>query len=334
VKTNTRIQRGIAAIVPLAFAASAIAQSAIYSNASADPAVPALATGDVTLSGVGAPSGFVWSEAPMQAGVANAVGGFSTHLSGTSGEYRFADDFTVTGPQGWIVSRVTVFAYQNGAAVGLSPFTGATLRIWNGPPGDAGSDVVFGDTATNRLLSSSATNIYRVFNTSVVPAATPDQSRVIFANELDAGGVLLAPGVYWLDWQISTSVLGGEAFSPPATIAGLRTQAGWNALQLGAEDGVFSSWKQAFDPGKPASGADVAADLPFIITGFGGTLPCNADFDGDGDTGTDADIEAFFACLGGNCCVTCGSADFNADGDVGTDADIEAFFRVLAGGAC
>jgi hypothetical protein len=65
--------------------------------------------------------------------------------------------------------------------------------------------------------------------------------------------------------------------------------------------------------------------------------PCGtADFDGDGDTGTDADIEAFFACLAGNCCATCfpGGADFNGDGDTGTDADIESFFRVLAGGPC
>jgi hypothetical protein len=28
------------------------------------------------------------------------------------------------------------------------------------------------------------------------------------------------------------------------------------------------------------------------------------------------------------------TSDFNGDGDLGTDADIEAFFRVLAGGAC
>ncbi len=64
-------------------------------------------------------------------------------------------------------------------------------------------------------------------------------------------------------------------------------------------------------------------------------VTCTADFDGDGDIGTDADIEAFFACLGGNCCATCPpDADFNHDGDVGTDADIEAFFRVLAGGDC
>jgi hypothetical protein len=60
----------------------------------------------------------------------------------------------------------------------------------------------------------------------------------------------------------------------------------------------------------------------------------SADFNHDGDVGTDADIEAFFACLGGNCCAACDSADFNHDGDVGTDADIEAFFRVLGGGAC
>jgi hypothetical protein len=61
-----------------------------------------------------------------------------------------------------------------------------------------------------------------------------------------------------------------------------------------------------------------------------------ADFDGDGDTGTDADIEAFFACLAGNCCPTCWhlGADFDGDGDTGTDGDIEAFFRVLAGSPC
>jgi hypothetical protein len=65
--------------------------------------------------------------------------------------------------------------------------------------------------------------------------------------------------------------------------------------------------------------------------------PCgSADFNCDGDVGTDADIEAFFACLAGNCpsapCTS--SADFNGDGDIGTDADIEAFFRVLGGGHC
>ena len=73
------------------------------------------------------------------------------------------------------------------------------------------------------------------------------------------------------------------------------------------------------------------------LEGFVASLrgPCgSADFNHDTDTGTDLDIEAFFACLAGNCCPTCGSADFDGDGGIGTDADIEAFFRVLAGGSC
>jgi uncharacterized membrane protein len=60
----------------------------------------------------------------------------------------------------------------------------------------------------------------------------------------------------------------------------------------------------------------------------------SADFDHDGSPGTDADIEAFFRCLAGDCCPLCESADFNYDGDAATDSDIEAFFRVLAGGSC
>ncbi|HYE61136.1 MAG TPA: hypothetical protein VD997_04000 [Phycisphaerales bacterium] len=77
------------------------------------------------------------------------------------------------------------------------------------------------------------------------------------------------------------------------------------------------------------SGAGAVLLIPAGATG------CTADFNGDGDTGTDQDIESFFACLGGNCCQTCPpTADFNQDGDVGTDQDIESFFRVLGGGAC
>jgi len=67
----------------------------------------------------------------------------------------------------------------------------------------------------------------------------------------------------------------------------------------------------------------------------GGSNPCwSSDFNGDGDYGTDQDIEAFFACIGGTCCALCGSADFNSDGDTGTDQDIEGFFRVLGGHPC
>jgi hypothetical protein len=73
-------------------------------------------------------------------------------------------------------------------------------------------------------------------------------------------------------------------------------------------------------------------NLRISVEGTCGT----ADFNCDGDIGTDSDIAAFFACISGTCppapCTN--SADFNGDGDLGTDADIEAFFRVLSGGHC
>jgi hypothetical protein len=78
-----------------------------------------------------------------------------------------------------------------------------------------------------------------------------------------------------------------------------------------------------------------SADIA-IISGCGGPHCGTADFDCNGDVGTDQDIAAFFACLAGNCpAAPCTStADFNADGNVGTDQDIESFFRVLGGGQC
>jgi hypothetical protein len=75
-------------------------------------------------------------------------------------------------------------------------------------------------------------------------------------------------------------------------------------------------------------------DLMFRTYVAAGGSCGSSDFNHDGDSGTDEDIESFFACIAGGCCAACGSADFDGDGDPGTDADIEAFFRVLAGGSC
>jgi hypothetical protein len=122
------------------------------------------------------------------------------------------------------------------------------------------------------------------------------------------------------------------------------------------DDNVRAGQMMDFPDVAVETGASTLTDISFSVTDGGGTtafpasrpgrgeigwfrftvaVPCgSADFDGDGDTGTDSDIEAFFACLGGSCCGTCGTADFDGDGDSGTDADIEAFFRVLGGGNC
>jgi hypothetical protein len=98
--------------------------------------------------------------------------------------------------------------------------------------------------------------------------------------------------------------------------------------------GEFATVEVAELNGGRAMGVEVVPPGVRIAVVVGGNPCWGPDFDGDGVTGTDGDIEAFFACLAGDCCALCGSVDFNSDGDTGTDADIEGFFRVLSGGPC
>jgi len=122
-------------------------------------------------------------------------------------------------------------------------------------------------------------------------------------------------------WRKGGVALGNDARVSGATTANLTIQ-GVTDADTGSYDVVATS----------ACGALVGGPLLLGVVPACGT----SDFNGDGDFGTDQDIEAFFACLAGNCCGTCypGGSDFNGDGDFGTDQDIESFFRVLGGSAC
>ncbi len=163
---------------------------------------------------------------------------------------RMADDFEVTNPLGWQIDQFTFFAYQTGAPADPSPITGVYYQIWNGPPNDPASRVVFGDLATNRLVSSTFTNIQRDSVTS--PCAN---NRYIFANVASAG-VTLPPGTYWLDWMTDGSLTSGP-WAPPVTILGQTTTG--NALQYTTSSGA---WAPALD-----SGTLTQQGMPFIIEG-------------------------------------------------------------------
>jgi len=113
--------------------------------------------------------------------------------------------------------------------------------------------------------------------------------------------------------------------------------------EVGAGDYTIGVENAAGSVATSIPGASIGAgNTSRQVTFVPGVNPCSgptcgtSDFNGDGDFGTDQDIEAFFACLAGNCCPTCyvGGSDFNGDGDFGTDQDIESFFRVLGGGNC
>ncbi len=216
-----------------------------------------------------------------------------------------------------------------GAGVSGDPSGGGVFAFAFLPGGDVivgGSFTIAGGAPANNIARWDGTSW------SALGAGVSNASGTPSVNALAVmpNGDLIAGG--------SFTAAGGVSANAIARWDG----AAWSALGAGLTGGSFSTIVKAL---VVMPDGDLVAGGSF---GFAGGVAtgniarwtttciqfCNVDFNNDGDVGTDADIDAFFACLAGNCCATCGSADFNGDGDVGTDADIDAFFRVLGGGTC
>jgi len=161
--------------------------------------------------------------------------------------FRMADDFTVPSG-GWDIDSITFYAYQTGAPTSPSPITGLYLQIWDGPPDDPGSSIVWGDLTTNILSDTSYSGIRRSLDTG--ECAT---NRYIFANTADVV-VSLGAGTYWLDWMTDGSLASGP-WAPPVTILGETTTG--NALQY-----TSTGWNETMD-----TGSNTQQDMPFIIRG-------------------------------------------------------------------
>lgn len=177
-------------------------------------------------------------------------------------DFRVADDFTITNPNGWTIDEIVFYAYQTGSSTS-STITQVNLRIWDGVPG-VGS-VVYGDGSTNLLATTEWSGIYRV------DESLPEANRPIMKNTVDLGGVYLPPGTYWLDWQADGTLSSGP-WAPPIAILG-QTSTG-NAMQ--STDGG-SSYAAILD-----GGTGDPQGLPFQILGttqlvfYNGTGTCDA----------------------------------------------------------
>jgi len=144
---------------------------------------------------------------------------------------RIADDFTLTTCTS--IEEITFFAYQTDSGLD-STINAVNFQIWDGPPNDPVSRVVFGDATTNRLLRTQFAGVYRRSE------STPgDATHPVMAVVADAGGVSLPPGVYWLDWQTGGALEEGP-WAPPITLNG-QTATG-NALQC-----VGGAWTPVVD---------------------------------------------------------------------------------------
>ncbi|MER2600278.1 MAG: proprotein convertase P-domain-containing protein, partial [Caldilineales bacterium] len=169
-----------------------------------------------------------------------------------SSGFRVADDFTVPAG-GWNISQITFFAYQTGSTT-TSTINAVNLRIWDGVPGQPGSNVVFGDTTTNRLASSTWSNDYRVLQTALTGNTRPIMADVVTVN------MMLPAGTYWLDWQTGGTLASGP-WAPPVSILGQTGKPGANAMQF---DGA--AWVPVEDTGASGTAA-YPQDFPFLVEG-------------------------------------------------------------------
>ncbi len=240
----------------------------------------------VTQPAGGPPPGpsVLWDNGPFVTGVGTGPGGSdlsvlqnsslgmttfgaSAVLSGAGPHFRMADNFVVAS--GWNVEELVFYAYQTGSST-TSTFTGINYRIWDGRPGDPGSNVIFGDTTTNRIADTGWTGSYRVTETALT-----DTTRPIMYIAADAG-FTLAPGEYWVDWQFAGSLASGP-WQPPITITGQAVTG--DSRQLTA-----TGWTDFIDGGATAGAPQQG--LPFQLLG---TQVCDS---ADGVSWVSLDIDS------------------------------------------
>lgn len=180
--------------------------------------------------------------------------GWGGQLTETA-DNRLADDFEVTTASGWQLDKFVVFPYQTNSGL-TSTITAVNYRIWDGPPNDSESSVIYGDGTSDMMLDSQFGGAYRTTDSDLTNAQRP-----LMVTSADAIGVYLPPGTYWFDVQAAGSLASGPWFAP-VTILG-ETVTG-DALQFLSSGGT---WGPALD-----TALATAQDLPFLVTGWDALL--------------------------------------------------------------
>jgi hypothetical protein len=141
----------------------------------------------------------------------------ATAMGITAGpDYRLADDFTVPAGHYWTVDGATLFGYQPGS--GDAAFTDARIIIWQGFPDGFNATKVFDGSVSNNLVSSTPA----AWRTAESFGATTfsNGERRIKELLLAIPPLVLAPGAYWIDWQLKGPQATERVFTPPVTILG------------------------------------------------------------------------------------------------------------------
>ncbi len=185
--------------------------------------------------------------------------GFNANYN-ASASTGLADDFEIPEDKVWYIDEFMVFGYQTGSTTS-STFTAIYIQVWEGSPLEPGSTVVFGDTFTNRISSTSFSGIYRTTQT----AGFGNTDRPVMQIVAEAG-VLLPAGEYWLEYRLVGSTASGP-FCAPITIMGQTTTG--NALQYNASDGFYPLIDYSASTGL---GTQTPQGIPFRVYGIEATI--------------------------------------------------------------
>jgi hypothetical protein len=111
------------------------------------------------------------------------------------------------------------------------------LQIWDGPPNDPASSVIWGNLTTNRLYGSTWSGIFRTSET----IGSGDIGRPVMLVVANVNATL-ENGAYWLDWTMVGSDSYSGPWAPPVTINNQPITG--NALQYLASQG---NWQEVID---------------------------------------------------------------------------------------
>jgi hypothetical protein len=250
------------------------------------------------------------ADAALSLGGTPVPAGAVLYIDGESGA---AEIYAVNQTTGAVIASLnTSFGVSHVVGGGYHPGRGTFFLVQDRVPGNPDANLI----AEINVSTGAAVNVFRI--TDVRPTFTVNfgdmdiagnGNLLVVSSDESNIGEFTPEGAFVQEHALPTGV---------SSLCGIAFDVERCEVWVGSTSGTV--WRLLIPAGNSLCGP---------VCG-------SADFDCDGDVGTDADIEGFFACLGGTCpappCTN--SADFDADGDVGTDADIEAFFRVLGGGDC
>lgn len=163
--------------------------------------------------------------------------GYGAQLSAGN---RVADDFVVPAG-GWQIDSFKFFTYQTGSGT-TSTINNVNVRIWNQQPNAGNVGIVWGDTTTNLLASTTFSNIYRSIETNFLDANRPIMEVVANTPALN-----LAPGTYWVDFQFGGTLASGP-WAPPVSYPNITHPAGANGMQYTSTGWAFVQDSGNFTP--------------------------------------------------------------------------------------